>query len=63
MLTRAEPDTNTDARSELAAPALRIEAVDAARLVALLDGPLAAAPPTEPSPPPISGLRPSRSAS
>jgi SNF2 family DNA or RNA helicase len=39
MLTRAEPDMNADARSELAAPALRIEAVDAARLVALLEGP------------------------
>lgn len=39
MLTRAEHDTNADARGELAAPALRIEAVDAARLVALLEGP------------------------
>jgi SNF2 family DNA or RNA helicase len=39
MLTRAEPDTATDARGELAAPALRIEATDAARLVALLEGP------------------------
>jgi SNF2 family DNA or RNA helicase len=39
MLTRAEPDVNADARGELAAPALRIEAVDAARLVALLEGP------------------------
>lgn len=39
MLTRAEPDAHAHARGEPAAPALRIEAVDAARLVALLEGP------------------------
>jgi SNF2 family DNA or RNA helicase len=39
MLIRAEPDMIADARDELAAPALRIEATDAARLVALLEGP------------------------
>jgi SNF2 family DNA or RNA helicase len=39
MVTRAEPDANADARGELAVPAVRIEAVDAARLVGLLEGP------------------------
>lgn len=36
---RAEPGATADARGELAAPAVRVEAVDAARLVALLEGP------------------------
>jgi SNF2 family DNA or RNA helicase len=39
MVTRAEPDANPDARGESAVPAVRVEAVDAARLVALLEGP------------------------
>lgn len=39
MLTRAEPGTNADTRGDLAAPPLRIEATDAARLVAMLQGP------------------------
>ena len=39
MVAQAEPDASADARGELAAPAVRVEAVDAARLVALLEGP------------------------
>src|SRR5678815_3642007 len=42
MVTRAEPDASADARGELAVPAVRVEAVDAARLVALLEGPACA---------------------
>src|SRR3954469_25954613 len=38
MLTRAEHDMNADARGERAAPALRIAAVDAAPVVAVLGG-------------------------
>jgi SNF2 family DNA or RNA helicase len=38
MLMRAEPDLKANARCEIDAPALRIEAIDAARLTALLDG-------------------------
>jgi len=39
MLTRAEPDVTANARGDLDASALRIEPTDAARLVALLEGP------------------------
>src|SRR5215470_14498115 len=39
MLTRAEPDLNAHARGEPVAPELRIQATDAAPLVALLEGP------------------------
>ena len=39
MVTRAEPDVNAEVRVEFAAPAVRIEAIDAGRLVALLEGP------------------------
>jgi SNF2 family DNA or RNA helicase len=39
MVTRAEPDVNADERGEIAVPAVRIEAIDAARLAALLEGP------------------------
>jgi len=39
MVTRAEPEMSADARGEIAAPAVRIEAIEAARLVALLEGP------------------------
>ncbi|HEX8107120.1 MAG TPA: DEAD/DEAH box helicase, partial [Kofleriaceae bacterium] len=40
MVTRADPEMNAVGRVELAVPALRIEAVDAARLVALLEEPM-----------------------
>jgi SNF2 family DNA or RNA helicase len=39
MVTRVEPDVKAEARGELAAPGVRVEAVDAARLVGLLEGP------------------------
>ena len=40
MLTRAEPDLNAQTGGEPAVPELRIEATDAASLVALLEGPV-----------------------
>lgn len=39
MLTRSELDTVAAAQEEISAPGVRIEAVDAGRLVALLEGP------------------------
>ncbi|HEX3476860.1 MAG TPA: SNF2-related protein [Kofleriaceae bacterium] len=39
MVTRVEPDVKAEARGELAAPGVRVEAVDAARLIGLLEGP------------------------
>jgi SNF2 family DNA or RNA helicase len=39
MLTGAEPETSADAPGEVAAPALRVEATDVARLTELLGGP------------------------
>jgi len=39
MLTRSELDTATPAQEEISAPGVRIEALDAGRLVALLEGP------------------------
>src|SRR5262249_8978048 len=40
MLTRAEPGMHADGPGEPAAPELRVEPADAARLVALLEGPV-----------------------
>jgi SNF2 family DNA or RNA helicase len=39
MVTRVEPEASPDARGEIASPAVRLEAIEAARLVALLEGP------------------------